>query len=374
MSGLHTMKKMKTTATNPTIFSNDITVEIFSRLPVKSLLRFKCVSRFFNSLVSESYLMDIHRRRSRSTSRNEIKFFVPVSKGFYSMEMKEDGEVSTCNFDFLYDHLSYANGLFYFWVEQTEPVRIFNPGTREVRLLPRVKQLYPLRCLREFYLSSFYGCFYFLGYEPQEKKYKILMTLCVSRECTKNWVFTLGSKEYWREVKSTVDFFPHKRGICICGVIYFFVHSKRFIVAFDVKAENFKTIKLWNASHDDYELIEVKGKLAVQRCFSNNVNLWILENTQKEEWHSHIVSFSSQVGFDAYEICSFCNGEILIFVSKLSASTNDRLCYCYDVRNNSGKYVKILWPTVNDWIDEGIYTYVESLIPLKKICSARHQS
>ncbi|KAK9911673.1 hypothetical protein M0R45_035569 [Rubus argutus] len=44
----------------------DLILEIFSRLPAKSLMRFRCVSKEWYSLTKSSYLINIHLRRSDS--------------------------------------------------------------------------------------------------------------------------------------------------------------------------------------------------------------------------------------------------------------------------------------------------------------------
>lgn len=79
------------------------------------------------------------------------------------------------------------------------------------------------------------------------------------------------------------------------GVIYQFVASdfEFCIAAFDAKSEKFEIIAMWSASHtvSYYELIEVKGKLAVidHGWVSGNFYLWILEQTPKSEWVRHII-------------------------------------------------------------------------------------
>ncbi|KAK4712391.1 hypothetical protein R3W88_006904 [Solanum pinnatisectum] len=368
-------KKMKASSINPTIFPDDITIELFSRLPVKSLMRFKCLSTFFNSLPSESYFMDNHQLSCRRSRLDEIKFFVPECDGFHSIEMRKEGrKVSRCDFDFPYNNLSYKSGLFCFSVEKFESVRIFNPSTREVIVLPRVKQLYNLRNLSECYLSLYYGCSYTLGYEPEENKYKVLMTLCVSRECTRNWVFTLGTDKSWREINRVI-YSPHKKKhtLCVCGVIYILNCWSTSLVAFDLKAENFKFIPLWRCSqlwNGNYELIEVNGKLAVWNGTSKLVHLRVLVDPQKEEWQSHIIHCPSNMkNFGTYRICSCCDGEILIFLIRLNESVKSRSCYCYDVRKNTWKYLKTSLFGVKNCVDKGIYTYVERLVPLKKNCN-----
>ncbi|XP_055814646.1 putative F-box protein At1g20657 [Solanum dulcamara] len=85
------MKKINSERSEPSI-PQEIMFEIFSWLPIKSLMRFRCVSILCNSLVSESDFKDIHRCRSRTRK----KFFLYESESvFYSAEQKEDGKDST---------------------------------------------------------------------------------------------------------------------------------------------------------------------------------------------------------------------------------------------------------------------------------------
>jgi len=47
------------------IFPNELIVEIFSLLSVKPLMRFKCVNKFFNTIVSDPYFIQMHLKRSK---------------------------------------------------------------------------------------------------------------------------------------------------------------------------------------------------------------------------------------------------------------------------------------------------------------------
>jgi len=68
---------------------HEIIFEIFSWLPVKSLMRFKCVSGLCNSLIFESAFLHIHRCRSSGT-----KFLLHKWNSFYAVDLKEDGNIS----------------------------------------------------------------------------------------------------------------------------------------------------------------------------------------------------------------------------------------------------------------------------------------
>ncbi|XP_058754613.1 F-box/kelch-repeat protein At3g23880-like [Vicia villosa] len=58
-----TSKKVKMTP-SPKFFPNDLVGEILSALPVKSILRFRCVSKYCNNLVSDSLFVKLHLKRS----------------------------------------------------------------------------------------------------------------------------------------------------------------------------------------------------------------------------------------------------------------------------------------------------------------------
>ncbi|KAG5615439.1 hypothetical protein H5410_015263 [Solanum commersonii] len=86
----------------------------------------------------------------------------------------------------------------------------------------------------------------------------------------------------------------------IKGFIYMMDYSKNSIIAFDLRDENFRDIGLGNDICDkifNYDLIEVKGKIALLDCcgsFTGKNDLWILENSEKEEWKSHGIHISLQ--------------------------------------------------------------------------------
>ncbi|XP_060190879.1 putative F-box protein At1g32420 [Lycium barbarum] len=227
----------------------EIIFEIFSWLPAKSLTHFKCVTKFCNSLVSESNFVDIYECRSM-TRPSGTKFFVRGGEAFYAVEQKEDGNTSLLrieNFDKLYDRpgtncFEFVNGLFCFWKFLAQPVAISNPSTREVRFLPHLNLD-----------VSQNNCYYSLGYKPEEKKYKVLLMTPTPKfeqgYCTRNWIFTLGIDEAWRETETVAEFYPFTGVVCISGVNYMFntytfdsIPILHNIAAFDVRAENFRII------------------------------------------------------------------------------------------------------------------------------------
>ncbi|XP_015160611.1 putative F-box protein At4g38870 [Solanum tuberosum] len=206
--------KMKKFGRRKVSIPDEIMFEIFSWLPIKSLMRFKCASEFCNSLVSESHFSDIHR--CHSMTRPGRNFFLHERKGFYSVEQEKGGNMSASLFQperFIESinksSMNCANGLFCVW--QPSIVRsavIFNPGTREVRSLPLPNK------------GTSCGN-YLIGFEPQENNYKVFYSEKPSGY-GEQWILTLGIDESWRQITQSI--FPSllydKPSVCTSGVIY----------------------------------------------------------------------------------------------------------------------------------------------------------
>ncbi|PHT59227.1 hypothetical protein CQW23_01590 [Capsicum baccatum] len=250
-------------------------------------------------------------------------------------------------------YLNCANHLFCIWRAFSEqPAAIFNPGTREVIVLPKLNDGFSL-----WYCS--------LGFEPEEKAYKVLLKAYHEKErYTKHWILTLGIDDSWREIKHppyTCTFV--KPGVCINGVIYTFaLHNGLAIAAFDVKTENCILITLWNnASHlrRHYELIDVKGKLAVMETRPQGyIHMGVLGQTQKEEWESHSIHFPSMWKDIQPEVISCTSRDgVILFTVNLKSGT---LCLYQDVTRQSWRQLEIKGLPKGRCI-RNIYSYVERL-------------
>ncbi|KAM0941645.1 putative F-box domain-containing protein [Dioscorea sansibarensis] len=158
----------------------DIIIDILSRVPGSSLIRFRLVCKLWHSLTYDPRLVDLHLDRAsrvgppcvmlffQNEERGQRKFHFTMLEDTWKprngLSSDSDGVLSTppCNgLVCLYDY--------------HHNIRLCNPTTREFLHLAR-----PTRNGKNV-RSSFPKCFF--GFQPMTKKYKVLEgKLCVRQE------------------------------------------------------------------------------------------------------------------------------------------------------------------------------------------------
>ncbi|XP_004289133.1 PREDICTED: putative F-box protein At1g32420-like [Fragaria vesca subsp. vesca] len=99
-----------------TCFAGDVVVEILSRLPVKSLLQFLCVSKEWHGLIKSSYFTANHLQNSDPNLSLHFKRKTPDSEDSVSLFRNES------------IHLEY--------------IVVWNPATKQFRFLPETDDHY----------------------------------------------------------------------------------------------------------------------------------------------------------------------------------------------------------------------------------------
>ncbi|KAM3199274.1 hypothetical protein P3L10_031634 [Capsicum annuum] len=159
----------------------EIIMEILSRLPVRSLLRFKCVSKCWMTLISEPYFTLKHRNRAKN-DQNSQKFLVSrkdLLEDEFSLYCSSLSSVQrieevqkldcpsngkpwrSCKLYCCYDSLVLIAVFNY--CDKTNQRLLWNPSTRESIVLPDQK----------FSLERRW-CTWGLGYDSVSNDYKIL--------------------------------------------------------------------------------------------------------------------------------------------------------------------------------------------------------
>jgi hypothetical protein len=102
--------------TSPAVLTEDLIIEVLSFLPVKSLVRFRCVSKSWKTLISDPTFVKLHLEKSQSQTRNSSlltiitkhKNYIPGNDEEYRVVRHPiDRVFENPSFTFFYDSHSY---------------------------------------------------------------------------------------------------------------------------------------------------------------------------------------------------------------------------------------------------------------------------
>ncbi|MCE0482507.1 hypothetical protein HAX54_041318 [Datura stramonium] len=265
---------------------HDILLCILLRLPVKSLLRFRCVSTWFNDIISSKEFKKAQSDQSKALGRvnflaqkcyseaNQQAMFVFPLKGFECPHVlcSHDGLVLLKN--------RMDDKKFFLW----------NPSTRQCLELASCPYLNINTLPR--------GCG--LCYDPTTYDYKVILMY-------NSFYLVYSMRNFWRKktpppmidqhVSSSLERPTNSCPAYICegisteGCVYWSIDQRLFkhhvrrdstIIYFDMKSDEFKELPKPNFIGDDelFRLTALKGRLCLYNIWSNKeseVNMWIMD-------------------------------------------------------------------------------------------------
>ncbi|XP_019096787.1 PREDICTED: F-box protein At2g15640-like [Camelina sativa] len=350
--------------------TNDLILkEILSRLPSKSVARFRCVSKRWDSILSSPYFTELFLTRSL-LAKPRLLFAIAENGNeqvdvcvwnFFSLPQLEypyeqsssstlvaaaefyvrfsPGKVRINHLTNLkYFSCGYASGLLYMYGDryQARPV-ICNPITGRYAILPN----------RYTYRKAYS----FFGFDPIDKQYKALsMAYPSGPGHHKILTFEEDGDLMWRRIKCPLRHDIKSDGVCINGVLYYLAEtsecahvmtSEYMIVCFDVRSEKFTFIDVERFCR----LINYKGKLAVifwdddediyEKCHLESdvyiyiensldaeaiseLHVWVLENVEKQEWSKYEYTWTDDrfFRFHVFVVGATASGEIVFSMRK----------------------------------------------------------
>ncbi|KAF5178910.1 F-box and associated interaction domains-containing protein [Thalictrum thalictroides] len=292
MENEKTSKKLKTSSSSSSSdivsdlnLPSDLLPEVLAKLPIKSLCRFKCVSKYVKCLIENPVFIDNIRPKNTS-----INWAIDDGKDILIYSLDENGSllkpVQLIRFEsYLYD-TRYCNGLVCY--DNDNDFCLCNLTTQE---------LIKVKC--DFTHIEF-------GFDPLSMKYKVLgwnrdFNACISDCC----VFTLEKNSSWRQLRQVRSISPIKwlgeSEVTANGAVFWFNHGEEGtrIISFNFATENFGIIKLPNMMSNKEEglmstLFEFEGclclveqrKCTLDRCHLEIVNLWMLKDNDNNIWVS----------------------------------------------------------------------------------------
>ncbi|XP_026390129.1 putative F-box protein At2g02030 [Papaver somniferum] len=300
--------------------SHDIIInDILTRVPVDSLMRFRCVCKLWSNLiVNDLKFVSLHLSRTYSDrgfiwlfysdnylDRDNDTYFMRCNGVvFYDIDRKEKKifhfrpETGLVNKRlFIRDSL---NGLLLLSCVEDGLVtnHVYNPITGYSVKLPILQDIACLRNSYEFLPQ--------LAYDSIMKKYKVFCIYYDTGRIQNGQYFfkilTLGTEsEPWRDVVVS-ELYPRLRHDDLqprfaSGSFYWLNHDRfesyssddhRKILAFDVSRETFYTIKYPKGALNDSNLLEIDGSV----CFLDYVSagklkLWVLKEDKEKKNNQH---------------------------------------------------------------------------------------
>ncbi|KAF3603613.1 hypothetical protein F2Q69_00034167 [Brassica cretica] len=274
-------------------------MEILIRLPAKSVMRFKCVSKLWSLLISSSYFTNFFHK-TRQSSRlfmyivNNEK---PSDYMFLSTSPNPDSDKSILSLDHVLDmpvlgghFVSGIRGLLCLRTERR--MQICNLTTKQLVEL----ELFPI--------DDDDNVWNYFGHDHVRDEYKVLNIVW---EFSNDGEKLLRSSEYqvlvlapqasWRNTQSSFIPPPHlpcTKGISINGVLYYRAQIDRsdtfVVMSFDLTSEEFSLIKCPLDVIPRPALMNYEGKISLFDVFEYSVDIWTLEDAEKSIW-SNMKSF-----------------------------------------------------------------------------------
>ncbi|KAJ4714708.1 putative F-box family protein [Melia azedarach] len=276
----------------------DVIIDILSRLPVKSLLRCKCLSKFFRSLIDGQDFINLHLKQSLETSSN----FSLILSGFTEPDSKifcgsldsldncveVDHPFRNCKYIRSYDTLviGSCNGLVALH-NRREGIVLFNPSTKEHRILPN------------FYsgLDNCYVYFDGFGYDASTDNFKLVRIIVFNNPLyTEVTVYRLKTNTWKRIENFPFYFFTNAgNGALASGALHWVANlnlnadEDDLIIAFDLKKEEFYQVPIPPAGEGGFFIsTEVLGGCLSVVCmydYERPCDFWVMkEYGVKESW------------------------------------------------------------------------------------------
>ncbi|KAL0795144.1 hypothetical protein Bca101_066521 [Brassica carinata] len=287
-------KVRRTRSSKATSLPVDLISEILLRLPVKSAVKFRCVSKVWSSVTTRPSFITSFAARSNPhliiLCKNKAKsFFLSIPQihdSDHKPQLVDSYVKETCSFEFPVSVHGMICSISISSLVSELTLQIWNPTMRgRTVTLP-----YPNR--------DWSDTTAFLGYDPIDGTYKVLSMSSYPRARGDNQprVLTLTGdhKESWRIIHEIAEHVPYSpRHYIINGVMYYVASLKsedtdNILVSFHVRSEKMSIIKVpW----DQYYLRGAKifpvlyhGKLACATSQATDIIIWLLEDAEKHEW------------------------------------------------------------------------------------------
>ncbi|XP_022842791.1 putative F-box protein At1g50870 [Olea europaea var. sylvestris] len=334
------------------LFPSDLITSILSRLPVKSLGKFKCVSRQWLETITDPYFVSTHRTFSLNNPNLLLLKKTPVLQEAHKKKCTRI-DVCSLNFDgssknldfslYLNDDAECIEMLPSKWdiicFVSENGFYVCNPSTQEMVKLPEAS------CCTSGEVNA--G----MGYLKQRDEYVLVHLFDKSLDMhVDNYIgcevlrLSDGKECKWKMVEANCPFTVRGWGVLVNNVFYWmfwdvYTHpSDDAIISFDLEKEEFGTVLPPEGCFDPHglwSLVELGGNL----CLVDNatrpftMDIWVMKDYNNQKW---VREYSIDLNGYSNDMLKFIiplefrDGKILMDAKQESLD-------CYDVENKCVK-------------------------------------
>ncbi|GAB4842970.1 hypothetical protein Ancab_012948 [Ancistrocladus abbreviatus] len=277
-------------------FPNEVMLQILSRLPIKSLFRFKSVCKLWYRLPSDGYFVRLYNQVSVKNPMvlvevNEISesrssyIFVDYLRG-----------VSEFSLNFLKDRVKVrasCNGLLCCSsIPEKGVYYVCNPMTREYRLLPKSRE----RPVTRFYPDG-EATLVGMAYDSSRQKFNVVLAgyhRSFGHRPDKTFicmVYDSGTNRWRKFVSLQDDHFSQmnrNQVVFVNGGLHWLTANFSCILVLDLGADVWRKIHLPNEMNHGsgcrMYLLESDGSVSVIQISDAWMNIWVLIDYEKEGW------------------------------------------------------------------------------------------
>ncbi|CAN8305390.1 unnamed protein product [Cochlearia groenlandica] len=310
----------------------DLTVNILSKLSVKSLVRFQCVSNLWSSLILDTMIIT----PTRSNPRRLPLFIFPHW-------LLNSSTCSSTNYTRITNHATFisatkerfalANGVISsddFEYEYTRGLLCSGEFGDVPEIMKHINNKSSLLCGDGFF-----------GYDPVEKQsFKLMGGPTLKQQHWRNLdSYIQGHSQTTSKSKSS-------SGLCINGVIYYIDLELNEIAWLDLKSQRLGRIRMpmiisSSSKFDEFTLINYQGKLGCvhYNCEKNNIDhivvakMWVMdhhiETRQECNWSEAIMTPLDLYGWERTSYCiagATPNGDIVLMPKKMESCLRHFSC------------------------------------------------
>ncbi|KAG5565004.1 hypothetical protein RHGRI_001020 [Rhododendron griersonianum] len=352
-------------------FPLDLIVDILLRLPVKPLLRFRCVSKPFCALIDSPDFVKSHLKRSTHT-RNHLNLILWDYDNSISSSVNFDSLDNAVELDYPLGSsywptriVGSCDGLIGLRNREDGILAIWNPSTRRCQELPYTKTDYPV--YHVFAKHEMYG----FGYDSIIDDYKMVRVqffqIGIDDFVSSVKVYSMKSNS-WRKIRDFPYCLYYGQGcaVLVGSTLHWVVcrlpsDTAKFVAALDLTTEDYRVVPQPEFSDNafDMNVAELGGCLCILCDYDQvRVDVWVMKDCGVKESWSKLFSVAQP------EVIRSFDSLIPVAYSKsgskvLLLQDNKKLVW-YDLEHKTIKKIK------TRGITDGFESFVcvESLVPL----------